>query len=129
MDNDQRMLERKMREDRLPEGQQWYHAITEFVSDGGPRYLVGSDIKLDPEVAQKYLELDMIVAGRAEDAPENEVFEHQEAKRQRHAEESQKAADRRAKQEDKERAQFLEQRHAKEIPTPTKSITLDETKS
>jgi hypothetical protein len=118
MDNEQReadrkIADRKMREDRLPEGQKWYHAITEFVSDWGPRYLVGSDIKLSEEQAAKYLELDMIVEGRAEDAPENEVFEHQEAKRKRHAEESQKAADRRAQKEDKERAQFLEQRHAK----------------
>jgi hypothetical protein len=103
----------KMREDRLPEGHKWYHAIVEFVSDWGPRYIVGSDMKLTEEQAAKYLELDMIVEGRAEDAPENEVFEHQEAKRKRHAEESQKAADRRAQKEETQQKAFLEQRHAK----------------
>jgi hypothetical protein len=113
MDNDQREAERKMREDRLPEGQKWYHAIVDFVSDWGPRYVVGSDMKLTEEQAEKYLELDMIVEGRAEDAPENEVFEHQKVKRQRHAEESQKVGARQAQKEDKEREQFLEQRHAK----------------
>jgi hypothetical protein len=113
MEKEQREAERKMREDRLPEGHRWYHAIVDFVSDWGPRYVVGSDMKLSDEQAAKYLELDMIVEGRAEDAPENEALEHQEAKRKRHAEESQKAGDRQAQKEDKERAQFLEQRHAK----------------
>jgi hypothetical protein len=108
-----REANRKMREDRLPEGQKWYHAIVEFVSDWGPRYLVGSDMKLSEEQAAKYLELDMIVEGRAEDAPENEVFEHQEAKRKRHIEESQKAADRRAQKEEAQQKEFLERRHAK----------------
>jgi hypothetical protein len=113
MDNDQRIAERKMREDRLSEGEKWYHAIVEFVSDWGPRYLVGSDMKLNEQQAAKYLELDMIVEGRAEDAPDNEVFDHQEAKRQRHIEESQKAADRRAKKEEAQQKEFLERRHAK----------------
>jgi hypothetical protein len=113
MENEQRVAERKMREDRLPEGQKWYHAIVEFVSDWGPRYLVGSDMKLSEEQAAKYLELDMIVEGRAEDAPENEVFEHQEAKRKRHIEESQKAAERRAEKEQQKQREFLDQRHAK----------------
>jgi predicted AAA+ superfamily ATPase len=108
-----RAAERKMREDRLPEGQKWYHAIVEFVSDWGPRYLVNDDIKLSEEQAAKYLELDMIVEGRAEDAPENEVFEHQEAKRKRHAEASQEAAERRAEKEEAQQKEFLERRHAK----------------
>jgi hypothetical protein len=109
----EREAERKMREDRLPEGQKWYHALVDFVSDWGPRYIVGSDIKLNEQQAAKYLELDMIAEGRAEDAPENEAFEHQEAKRKRHAEESQKAADRRAQKEEAQQKEFLEQRHAK----------------
>jgi hypothetical protein len=113
MDNEQREADRKMRADRLPEGQKWYHALVEFVSDWGPRYLVGSDIKLTEEQAAKYLELDMIVEGRAEDAPANEVAEHQEAKHRRHIEESQKAADRRAQKEEAQQKAFLDQRHAK----------------
>ena len=113
MENEQPIAESKIREDRLPEGQKWYHAIVDFVSDWGPRYLVGSDMKLTEEQAEKYRELDMIVEGRAEDASENEVFEHQEAKRQRHLEESQKAADRQAQKEAAQQKEFLERRHAK----------------